>query len=62
VTTGITIRQNNQQIAPAGNPAIERLATVANAQMTELQLAMSLGQGGVDVARDNKTVGLLCRI
>lgn len=30
--------------------------TVANVQMTELQLAMNLGRGGVDVSRDNKTV------
>jgi hypothetical protein len=56
VTKGITIRENNQKIAPPGNPAIAGLAIVANAQMTELNLTMSLGVGVVVVARDNLTV------
>jgi hypothetical protein len=56
VQKGISIRENNQKIAPAGNPAIPGLATVATAQLTELNLTMSLGVGGVNVARDNKTV------
>ena len=59
VTKGIAIRQNNQKIAPAGNPAIAGLAIVANAQMTELNLTISLGVGGVNVARDNATVNKL---
>lgn len=59
VTKGIAIRQNNQKIAPAGNPAIAGLAIVAMAQMTELNLTMSLGVGGVNVARDNTTVEAL---
>jgi hypothetical protein len=59
VTKGIAIRQNNQKIAPAGNPAIPGLATVAMAQMAELNLTMSLGSGGVNVARDNATVTML---
>jgi len=56
VQKGISIRENNQKIAPAGNPAIPGLATVATAQLTELNLTMSLGMGGVNVVRDNKTV------
>jgi hypothetical protein len=56
VQKGIAIRQNNQKIGPANNPAIAGLATVANAQRTELQLTISLGQGGVDVSREHKTV------
>ncbi|KAH8758515.1 hypothetical protein F5882DRAFT_261922, partial [Hyaloscypha sp. PMI_1271] len=42
VNQGITIRQNNQKIAPAGNAAIAGLATVATAQMGELKLAQGL--------------------
>ena len=59
VTIGIAIRQNNQKIAPVGNAAIPGLAIVANAQMVELNLTMSLGMGGVDVVRDNTTVEML---
>lgn len=59
VTKGVAIRENNQKIAPAGNPAIPGLATVAMAQMAELNLTMSLGAGGVNVARDNTTVNTL---
>ncbi|KUJ15942.1 uncharacterized protein LY89DRAFT_542666, partial [Mollisia scopiformis] len=62
VTKGIAIRQNNQKIAPAGNPAIAGLATVAIAQMTELNLTMSLAvpaSGSVDVGTANKTVEAL---
>lgn len=59
VTTGIAIRQNNQAIAPPGNSAIPGLAIVANAQVAELNLTMSLGSGGVVVARDNATVATL---
>jgi hypothetical protein len=59
VTKGIAIRQNNQKIAPAGNAALAGLATVAMAQMAELNLTMSLGMGGVNVARDKATVETL---
>jgi hypothetical protein len=59
VKQGIAIRQNNQQIAPAGNAALPGLAMVAMAQMTELNLTMGLGMGGVSLARDNATVGML---
>lgn len=53
---GIDIRKNNQAIAPAGNSAIAGLATVAMAQVEELNLTMGLGMGGVNFARDNATV------
>lgn len=59
VKQGIAVRQNNQQIAPAGNPANPGIAMVAMAQMTELNLTMGLGMGGVSVARDNTTVMML---
>lgn len=42
VNKGITIRKNNQKIAPSGNAAIAGLATVANAQSEELSLTNSL--------------------
>ncbi|PVH80504.1 hypothetical protein DL98DRAFT_375652, partial [Cadophora sp. DSE1049] len=42
VTKGIVIRENNQKLAPAGNAALDGLAKVANAQMEELSLTMSL--------------------
>ncbi|PQE04634.1 ATP binding protein [Rutstroemia sp. NJR-2017a BBW] len=42
VNKGIAIREENQKIAPAGNAAIPGLATVANAQIEELNLTMSL--------------------
>lgn len=56
VNKGITIRENNQKIAPAGNPAIPGLATVAMAQVEEFNLTNSLT--GV-AATDNKTVATL---
>lgn len=56
VQKGISIRENNQAIAPDGNPAIPGLAIVATAQITELNLTMSFGVGGVNVQRDNATV------
>lgn len=59
VKQGITIRENNQKIAPAGNAALPGLAKVALAQMTELNVTMGLGAGGVDLARDNATIGML---
>ncbi|CZR60674.1 uncharacterized protein PAC_10570 [Phialocephala subalpina] len=62
VTKGITIRENNQKIAPQGNPALPGLATVAMAQMTELNLTMSLAvpaSGQIDVAGSNTTVEAL---
>ena len=45
------IRENNQKLAPAGNAALDGLAKVANAQMEELSLTMSLAvpaSGAVD--------------
>jgi hypothetical protein len=42
VETGITIRENNQAIAPVGNGAIPGLAIVANAQAAELMLTQGL--------------------
>ncbi|KAL8376576.1 hypothetical protein RB595_007601 [Gaeumannomyces hyphopodioides] len=42
VNEGIKIREENQKMAPTGNPAIPGLATVANAQKTELQQAEGL--------------------
>jgi hypothetical protein len=62
VTKGITIRQNNQKIAPAGNPALPGLATVAMAQMAELNLTMGLAvpsSGQIDVAAANTSVEAL---
>jgi hypothetical protein len=59
VKQGIAIRQNNQQIAPAGNAANPGIAMVAMAQMTELNLTMGLGMGGVSLARDNATIKML---
>ncbi|PMD44762.1 hypothetical protein L207DRAFT_509439 [Hyaloscypha variabilis F] len=58
VNKGIAIRENNQKIAPPGNGAIAGLATVAMAQMTELNLTMSLviAANGTDVAKANQTV------
>ncbi|KAI6382255.1 hypothetical protein MCOR25_000844 [Pyricularia grisea] len=51
VQNGIAIRQANQQIAPAGNPAIAGLDVVANAQLTELGLANNLtGNAATDNA------------
>ncbi|KAL8404292.1 hypothetical protein RB594_009230 [Gaeumannomyces avenae] len=42
INEGIKIREENQKMAPAGNPAIPGLATVANAQKTELQQSEGL--------------------
>ncbi|KUJ08359.1 uncharacterized protein LY89DRAFT_677223 [Mollisia scopiformis] len=42
VNQGISIRTNNQKIAPSGNAAIAGLATVAKAQQGELKLAQGL--------------------
>jgi hypothetical protein len=57
VTKGIAIREQNQKIAPAGNAAIPGLATVANAQIEELNLTMSLN--AQDLAAANTTVAKL---
>lgn len=62
MTKGITIRENNQKIAPPGNAALAGLAVVAMAQMTELNLTMSLAvpaTGIVDQAKANATVEML---
>jgi hypothetical protein len=62
VTKGIAIRENNQKIAPQGSPALPGLAVVAMAQMTELNLTMSLAvpsTGIVDQARANMTGEML---
>ncbi|KAL3420458.1 hypothetical protein PVAG01_08957 [Phlyctema vagabunda] len=56
VNKGIAIRQNNQQIAPAGNPAIPGLAIVANAQIEEFNLSSSLTG---DLSIDTQTVATL---
>ncbi|ORY64819.1 uncharacterized protein BCR38DRAFT_342033 [Pseudomassariella vexata] len=42
VNNGIAIREMNQQITPLGNAATGGLAKVANAQLEELGLTMSL--------------------
>ncbi|KAF8848844.1 hypothetical protein BDZ45DRAFT_774502, partial [Acephala macrosclerotiorum] len=42
VNNGISIRTNNQKIAPSGNAAIAGLATVATAQKGELKLVQGL--------------------
>ncbi|KAL8289007.1 hypothetical protein RB597_000881 [Gaeumannomyces tritici] len=42
VNEGIEIREENQKMAPAGSPAIPGLATVADAQKTELQQSEGL--------------------
>ncbi|PMD58454.1 uncharacterized protein K444DRAFT_532054 [Hyaloscypha bicolor E] len=52
VNQGITIRQNNQKIAPSGNAAIAGLATVATAQKGELKLAQGL-TGTPDIDNPN---------
>ncbi|KAH7350577.1 hypothetical protein BKA65DRAFT_593506 [Rhexocercosporidium sp. MPI-PUGE-AT-0058] len=62
VTKGITIRENNQKIAPADNGAIAGLAIVAGAQKEELSLTMSLAvpaSGAVDPVAAGKTVETL---
>ncbi|PQE23368.1 ATP binding protein [Rutstroemia sp. NJR-2017a WRK4] len=50
VNKGIAIREENQKIAPAGNAAIPGLATVANAQIEELNLTMSLDANDLTAA------------
>ncbi|PQE05697.1 integral membrane protein [Rutstroemia sp. NJR-2017a BVV2] len=50
VNKGIAIREQNQKIAPAGNAAIPGLATVANAQIKELNLTMSLDANDISAA------------
>ncbi|KAH7350048.1 hypothetical protein B0T11DRAFT_343205 [Plectosphaerella cucumerina] len=42
VNDGIGLREANQLITPAGNPATEGIAVVANAQLTELRKSSSL--------------------
>lgn len=62
MTKGITIRENNQKIAPSGNAAIAGLAVVGMAQMTELNLTMSLAvpaSGMVDQKLATTTVEML---
>lgn len=62
VTKGITIRQNNQKIAPAGNAALPGLAVVAMAQAGELNGTMQLAvpaSGMVDKVAANKIVDML---
>ncbi|KAK8051424.1 hypothetical protein PG993_002809, partial [Apiospora rasikravindrae] len=56
VNNGIQIRQMNQAITPAGNKATEGLVKVANAQLEELNLAMSLSG---DPAKDDKVLQTL---
>lgn len=62
VTKGIAIRENNQKIAPPGNGALPGLAIVAMAQLTELNLTMSLAvpaSGIVNQTMANATVQAL---
>ncbi|KAK7956756.1 uncharacterized protein PG986_005978 [Apiospora aurea] len=56
VNNGIQIRQMNQAITPTGNKATAGLAKVANAQLEELGLAMSLSG---DPGKDNKVLQTL---
>ncbi|KAK8042563.1 hypothetical protein PG994_013046 [Apiospora phragmitis] len=56
VNNGIQIRQMNQAITPRGNKATAGLAKVANAQLDELNLSMSLSG---NPAQDNKTLQTL---
>lgn len=50
VNNGISIRKTNQLIAPPGNAATAGLATVANAQMAELDLSSGLtGNPSIDL-------------
>ncbi|KAK6819704.1 hypothetical protein PG987_016187 [Apiospora arundinis] len=56
VNNGIQIRQMNQAITPRGNKATAGLAKVANAQLEELNLSMSLSG---NPAQDNKTLQTL---
>lgn len=60
VNNGIAIRQANQLITPAGNRATPGVATVAGAQLMELQISGSLTATGVDdVAGNLKKVQML---
>lgn len=56
VNNGIAIRQSNQLITPAGNKAQAGVATVANAQLTELQLSTSLTAAGTDDVAGNMKI------
>ncbi|KAI9647953.1 hypothetical protein NHQ30_004343 [Ciborinia camelliae] len=51
VQKGITIRENNQKIAPQGNAAIPGLAKVAMAQQEELNLSKSLSAEDVKASK-----------
>ncbi|KLU85240.1 hypothetical protein MAPG_04268 [Magnaporthiopsis poae ATCC 64411] len=50
VNDGIKVREENQKAAQPGNPAIPGLATVANAQKSELQQAEGLKGTKADLA------------
>lgn len=56
VNNGIAIRQSNQLITPAGNKAQAGVATVANAQLTELMLSSSLTAAGTDDVAGNMKI------
>lgn len=56
VNNGIAIRQSNQLITPAGNKAQAGVATVANAQLTELMLTSSLTAAGTDDVAGNMKI------
>ncbi|KAK2606664.1 hypothetical protein N8I77_005398 [Diaporthe amygdali] len=49
VNAGISARENNQAIAPAGNAAVDGLGIVQNAQAEELNLAQSLTGAASDL-------------
>ncbi|KAI7775649.1 hypothetical protein LA080_006487 [Diaporthe eres] len=60
INDGIAIREMNQLITPQGNQATAGIATVANAQLTELGLANNLTvQGGDNVAGNMQIVQTL---
>lgn len=56
VNNGIAIRQANQLITPAQNPSEAGVATVANAQLTELGLATNLTVMGADNVPGNLAI------
>lgn len=56
VNQGVSIREQNQQIAPANSPANAGLATVAMAQKEEVALTQSLALQGNNTAQAKATV------
>lgn len=56
VNNGIAIREMNQLITPANNKATAGVATVANAQLTELGLSTNLTIAGSDDVAGNMNI------